>query len=190
MIVPMSKPNFETRIHPQIDAVAINLRNAVASHDENIKYLASGPRHLFSDWPVTEVPEVAAGLYSIWDENQFVYIGMSGRSATPEELERRRLIGKTFGLFNRLAAHASGRRSGDQFCVYVADVFVLPQLTAGQIRDISKRYITFDSLVKAYVHDHLSFRFMETVDGVTALRLEAEIKAGSLGAKPLLNPTP
>jgi len=152
--------------------------------------LLSGSLYRFSDWPVTEVPEVAAGLYSIWKGDQFVYIGMSGRSATPEELERRRLIGKTFGLFNRLAAHASGRRSGDQFCVYVADVFVLPQLTAGQIRDISKRYITFDSLVKAYVHDHLSFRFMETVDGVTALRLEAEIKAGSLGAKPLLNPTP
>ena len=152
--------------------------------------LLSGSLYRFSDWPVTEVPEVAAGLYSIWKGDQFVYIGMSGRSATPEELERRRQIGKTFGLFNRLAAHASGRRSGDQFCVYVADVFVLPQLTAGQIRDISKRYITFDSLVKAYVHDHLSFRFMETVDGVTALRLEAEIKAGSLGAKPLLNPTP
>ena len=157
--------------------------------NNDIDHLASGPRHLFSGWPVASVPEVAAGLYSIWAGDQFVYIGMSGRSATPEELERRRLIGKTFGLFNRLAAHASGRRSGDQFCFYVADVFVLPQLTAGQIKDISKRYITFDSLVKAYVHDHLSFRFMETVDGVTALRLEAEIKAGSLGIKPLLNPT-
>jgi hypothetical protein len=157
--------------------------------NENINSLASGPLYPFSGWPVAAVPEVAAGLYSIWKGDQFVYIGMSGRSATPEELERRRLIGKTFGLFNRLAAHASGRRSGDQFCVYVADVFVLPQLTAGQIKDISKRQVTFDSLVKKYIHDHLSFRFTETVDGVTALRLEAEIKAGSLGIKPLLNPT-
>lgn len=158
--------------------------------NENIKHLTSGPRHLFFDWPVAEVPEVAAGLYSIWKGDQFVYIGMSGRSATPEELERRRQIGKTFGLFNRLAAHASGRRSGDQFCVYVADVFVLPQLTTSEIESISKRQITFDSLVKKYIHAHLSFRFIETVDGVTALRLEAEIKAGSLGVKPLLNPTP
>ena len=108
--------------------------------NENIKHLTSGPRHLFFDWPVAEVPEVAAGLYSIWKGDQFVYIGMSGRSATPEELERRRQIGKTFGLFNRLAAHASGRRSGDQFCVYVADVFVLPQLTTSEIR----RYVALD----------------------------------------------
>ena len=150
----------------------------------------SGPQYPFSGWPVAAVPEVAAGLYSIWKGDQFVYIGMSGRSASSEELERRRQIGKTFGLFNRLAAHASGRRSGDQFCVYVADIFVLPQLTSAQIKAISQRQITLDSLVKKYIHDHLSFRFMETSDGATALRIEAEIKDGSLGVKPLLNPTP
>ena len=158
--------------------------------NENIKNLADGPRHLFSGWPVAAVPEVAAGLYSIWKGDQFVYIGMSGRSASSEELERRRQIGKTFGLFNRLASHASGRRSGDQFCFYIADVFVLRQLTRVQIEAISRRQMKMDSLVKKYIHDHLSFRFMETSDGATALRVEAEIKDGSLGVKPLLNPTP
>ncbi len=43
--------------------------------NENIKNLTDGPRHLFSGWPVAAVPEVAAGLYSIWDENQFVTSG-------------------------------------------------------------------------------------------------------------------
>jgi hypothetical protein len=158
--------------------------------NENINSLASGPLYPFSGWPVAEVPEVAAGLYSIWKGDQFVYIGMSGRSASSEELERRRQIGKTFGLFNRLASHASGRRSGDQFCFYIADVFVLRQLTRVQIEAISRRQMKMDSLVKKYIHDHLSFRFMETSDGATALRVEAEIKDGSLGVKPLLNPTP
>jgi hypothetical protein len=44
---------------------------------------------------------------------------------------------KPFGLHTRLHSHFSGRRSGDQLCVYVADRLVLENLTANDIENIS-----------------------------------------------------
>jgi hypothetical protein len=55
-----------------------------------------------------------------------IYCGMSGR-------EFEKAAGKVkYGLFTRLASHASGRLSGDQFCVYIANRFVVPFLKQEQ----------------------------------------------------------
>ena len=49
---------------------------------------------------------------------------MSGR-----DIENAKLQGKKkYGLVTRLHSHASGRLSGDQFCVYVANRLVIPSL--------------------------------------------------------------
>ena len=153
-----------------------------------VRVLAQGPAHAFSDWPVDAVPDVAAGVYAIWDQDRLVYVGMSGRGRSKEELDELRAKGKRSGLFARLASHASGAISGDQFCVYVADFLVLPQLSKQQVNAISERQLSFDNVIRDYIHEHLTFRFMETSDGEEALRIEAELKAGALGQKPLLNP--
>ena len=153
-----------------------------------VRTLAQGPAHAFSDWPVDAVPDVAAGVYTIWDQDRLVYVGMSGRGKSKEELDELRSKGKRSGLFGRLASHASGARSGDQFCVYVADLLVLPGLSGEQIEAIGSRKLRFDKLVREYVRERLTFRFMETHDGKEALRIEAELKAGALGQEPLLNP--
>jgi hypothetical protein len=64
-------------------------------------------------------PGSGAGVYTIWDdEGGLVYAGIAGRNPA----------GK--GLASRLRSHASGRRSGDQFCVYVADHYVHPNSRA------------------------------------------------------------
>ena len=154
-----------------------------------IEALASGPRYPFHDWPVSAVPDVAAGVYAIWDDDQLIYVGMSGRGKSKEQLDEIRSAGKRAGLVERLAAHASGYRSGDQFCVYVADLLVLPGLSTEQIAAIGARKLSFDSLVKEYVRERFTFRFIETNDGAEALRIEAELKAGALGQGPLLNPS-
>ena len=86
-----------------------------------------------------------------------------------------------------MASHASGARSGDQFCVYVADLLVLPYLSAEQVAAIGARKLRFDSLVKDYVQERLTFRFMETDAGAEALGIEAQLKAGAPGQAPLLN---
>ena len=36
-------------------------------------------RHKFADWPNSEVPAVAVGVYAVWDRDVLVYCGMSGR---------------------------------------------------------------------------------------------------------------
>ena len=36
-------------------------------------------RHRFSDWPNTAIPGIAAGVYVVWNGDQLIYCGMSGR---------------------------------------------------------------------------------------------------------------
>jgi hypothetical protein len=88
---------------------------------------------------------------------------MSGRGARREDfVAEPGQRAAAMGLWTRLNSHASGRRSGDQFNVYVCDRFVVPALTPGQQRQI---------------------------DGTTVLAAERAVRAGCLAAgKPFLNP--
>src|SRR4051794_12863720 len=62
------------------------------------------------------IPGSGAGVYTIWDDDgAFIYVGAAGRN--PDGT----------GLASRLRSHHRGRRSGDQFCVYVADHYVMPK---------------------------------------------------------------
>lgn len=152
--------------------------------------VAEGQRYAFRHWPNAEVPRVCAGIYTIWQDTVLLYAGMAGRALSEEQIVAHRRPGaKSKGLFSRLNSHASGRRSGDQFCLYVGDRLVLPVLSPAQIEAIGNGTLNPDRLVRAYVHEHLSYRFAETRDSTTALLLEREIRQGCLGAgKPLLNP--
>ena len=82
-------------------------------------------RYRFSEWPNTEIPLITAGLYVIWDEKQLIYCGMSGREIEKYKYSNSK---KKYELINRLNSHASGRLSGDQFCVYVANRIVIPSI--------------------------------------------------------------
>src|SRR5690348_7801599 len=95
--------------------------------------LASGPQFSFADWPSDQVPRRAAGVYTIWRKDEFIYVGMSGRGAQREDFVAE--VGRASqakGLWTRLNSHASGRRAGDQFNVYVCDRFIVPVLTPDQ----------------------------------------------------------
>ena len=155
----------------------------------NVESLTNGTLYAFRDWPIKEIPAVAAGVYSIWssDEN-LIYVGMSGRGLSANHLANAANANETKGLWNRLNSHASGMRSGDQFCVYVADWLVLPTLTEAQILGIANRTIRFDHLVRDFIRTELHFRFTTTNDGESAAKLENECRSGLLGQLPLLNP--
>jgi hypothetical protein len=90
-------------------------------------------RFRFSDWPNPEVPLAAPGNYAIWQGPKLIYCGMSGRQFNPEVAASRR----KYGLYTRLASHASGRLSGDQFCVYVANRLVIPELEPASLARFS-----------------------------------------------------
>jgi hypothetical protein len=131
----------------------------------------------FRDWPNPSVPEGAIGVYTIWDlDARLIYVGMSGRQPRTDRVR--------WGLYTRLASHAGGRRSGDQFCVYVADRLVLPNLTSEQITEIGQGELSLDALVRVYIHTNLMYRFVTLDARPEAFALEAIMKRGTRDVKP------
>jgi hypothetical protein len=149
------------------------------------KELAAGTLYWFSDRPNEAVPHFGPGVYTIWHrDGRFIYVGMSGRSITSDSKP-----GKSpQGLYTRLQSHFRGRRSGDQFCVYVADRLVLPSLSSEAIKDVVAATHQMDAHVRTYIHENLGYRFEMLPDGKAAFALEALIKSGEWPhGKPLLN---
>jgi hypothetical protein len=142
-------------------------------------------RFRFSDWPNPAVPLVAAGNYAIWSGEQLIYCGMSGRQFDPARANGKRPL----GLYTRLASHASGRLSGDQFCVYVANRLVLPELRADLLPRFASGEMTLDALTKQYIHARFEYQFVCVENSRQAFALEGECRRGlTFGAKPVLNP--
>ncbi len=151
--------------------------------------LVSGERYRFADWPVDAVPLAAAGVYTVWDGDELLYVGMSGRGSSAAKLETARRAGKRVALCTRLDSHASGRRSGDQFCVYVCDRLVLPGLSKFDVEQVAAAELSLDKMTRAYVRDRLSFRFVTLPDGRSALELERLARGGEFGPSPTFNPS-
>jgi hypothetical protein len=151
--------------------------------------LEKAPLYRFADWRNTPVPKVAAGVYTIWDDDRFIYVGMSGRAMLVDGTEPPDEPTKARGLWTRLNSHASGRRSGDQFCIYICDRFVVPRLTSQQQGHIGDGLLSLDAMTKRYVHERLTYRYVTLGSGRDSLALEREVQKGALAAgQPFLNP--
>lgn len=115
-----------------------------------------------------------------------IYCGMSGRQIENAAASQRTRI----GLFTRLNSHASGRLSGDQFCVYVANRPVIPALQAEQLQKFSTGELTLDRLTKDYVRTRLDCQFAVVQSSDEAFALESQCRQGEVfGVRPLLNPS-
>ena len=148
--------------------------------------LAESEACSFADWPNSAVPTFGAGVYTIWHhDGRLIYVGMSGRGINADTPRRN----TPQGLYTRLKSHASGRRGGDQFCIYVADQLVLPTLSREDITAIASGHRQMDAFVRRYIHENLSYRFVILADGAEALAVEATIKSGDWPyGRPQLNP--
>jgi hypothetical protein len=94
-------------------------------------------------------------------------------------------------LWSRLNAHASGRRSGDQLCVYVSDRFVVPALAAGQLDQFGQGTLKLDTLTKRHIREHLSYRYITDSRPVhPALQLERQVQPWSARRRPALPQPP
>ena len=113
------------------------------------------PVHRFADWPNRDVPKGKPGVYLIYQEGRWIYIGMSFKN-----------------LQSRLNQHASGRRSGDQFCVYVSDRLVMKNLTDEQTKGISHGTYSLDHQIRDFIRTKLSYRYVLVRDDPTARALE------------------
>lgn len=140
-------------------------------------------RYRFSDWPNPDIPPISAGVYAIWNGDSLFYCGMSGRQIEKHKSDRK------FGLITRLNSHASGRLSGDQFCVYVANRLVIPSLELQDLPRFASGELKLDSLTKQYIHSCLDYQFVLVSSSAEAYLAEISARNGSLfGQKPLLNP--
>ena len=113
------------------------------------------PVHGFADWPNKEVLKGKPGVYLIYQEGRWIYIGMSFKN-----------------LQSRLNQHASGRRSGDQFCVYVGDRLVMSKLSIDQMKGVFSGEYSLDDAIKEFVRSQLSYRYLLVADDPTARALE------------------
>lgn len=147
-------------------------------HDA-LSRLATGPIFWFADWPTGDVPRSGSLVYTVWDRSgTLIYVGMSGRSANQSGT----------GPWGRLNSHASGRRSGDQFCIYVHDRLVIPSLH-NRLADVGSGELSLDRETRAYIRERLGFRWVAADGPGAAFELEKAIRQGALVAdRPMLNP--
>ena len=138
----------------------------------------------FSNPAVENIPQFGSIIYTVWNtNNDFIYVGIGGvKTGVPLSQRNPR---------SRISQHSSGTRSGDQFCVYVQDFFVIPEIVK------SEKYVPekglLDKLTKEYIHKNLSYRFVVFQDenSIEIVRsLESKIKRGeSSFGNPFLNGT-
>ena len=142
-------------------------------------------RFKFKNWPNSKLPQVAAGVYVIWYGEQLIYAGMSGL-----EIEKAIKDGKKkYGIITRLASHANGRLSGDQFSVYVANRIVIPELKQSQQKKFKDGEVTIDQMTKKFIRTNLEYQYLLVDKSQDAYDLEMYCRRGAVfGSKPLLNP--
>jgi hypothetical protein len=136
----------------------------------------------FTNASVAEIPPFGSIIYTVFlDATEFIYVGIGG------------LAGKSVHERNprsRLRQHTSGLRSGDQFCIYIQDFYVIPTLIGTDYAPV-KGYL--DKLTKQFIQTRLSYRYVvvQTDDSDKVVRrLEREVQAGAMGyLKPTLNGT-
>jgi hypothetical protein len=151
--------------------------------------LRDGPLYRFADWPNPAVPNGRIGAYTVWHDDQLVYVGMAGRAIGPGVADSETAAGRLTGIRSRLASHASGRRSGNQFCVYVFDRLILATLSREQIDGAARGQLSLDGLIRQLIRHSLSYRFTLLKDTATARAVERQIQREGLASQqPLLNP--
>ena len=112
------------------------------------------PVHRFADWPNRDVPKGQPGVYLIYQGNDLKYVGMASAN-----------------LYGRLNQHVRGKRSGDQFCVYVGDRLVMPKLSIDQMKGVFSGEYSLDDAIKEFVRSQLSNRYLLVADDPTARAL-------------------
>ena len=151
----------------------------IDGHDLSKLFDQQYPAIKFSEDPKVHIPQKGSIIYTVFDKSgTFIYVGIAG---IQKSLENR-------SSTSRMMSHSSGRRSGDQFCVYVHDVFVIPELVKRGTYEPSRGLL--DRLTKEYIQENLSYRFcsFQNDDSIKIVRsLETKIKNGCCGSKPHLN---
>ena len=108
---------------------------------------------------------------------------MSGKDIEKNQQKRK------YGLVTRLSSHASGRLSGDQMNVYVANRFVVPEIDAAQQSKFAVGTLRLDTLTRQYIHEHFEYQYLVAKHSAEAYALERLCRCGYVFEQcPYLNP--
>ena len=131
------------------------------------------PLNPFNSESLKGIPEYGSIIYTVFlDKSEFIYVGIGG------------LSGKTVQDRNprsRILQHIQGRRSGDQFCIYIQDFYVIPTII-NKTYEPKKGYL--DTLTKEFIQSRLTYRYLvvQTEDSNTVVRrLERELQNNEHG---------
>ena len=150
------------------------------SHDLSSLFSADTRLRAFSTSNIAEVPAFGSIIYTVFlDGTDFIYVGIGGLAgATVKDRNPR----------SRIIQHAQGRRSGDQFCIYIQDFYVIPAIISMPYEP-KKGYL--DTLTKEFIQSRLTYRYLviQTEDSDKVVRrLERELQNNEHGfGTPLLN---
>jgi hypothetical protein len=107
------------------------------------------PLRKFSTTNINEIPEFGSIIYTVFlDESEFIYVGIGG------------LAGKTVHDRNprsRIRQHSQGARSGDQFCIYIQDFYVIPELIGKPYTPLKGQ---LDRLTRDFIQTRLNYRYL------------------------------
>jgi len=143
--------------------------------DLNVSELFSPSVELqqFNTKNINHIPSFGSIIYTVFlDQAEFIYVGIGGLSGKSVQERNPR---------SRIIQHAQGRRSGDQFCIYIQDFYVIPSIINTQYT-AKKGYL--DTLTKEFIQKRLSYRYLvvQTDDSDKIVRrLERELQNNEHG---------
>lgn len=127
----------------------------------------------FTTSNIKNIPEYGSILYTVFlDSKEFIYVGIGGLSGKSVKERNPR---------SRIIQHSQGRRSGDQFCIYIQDFYVIPSII-NKTYEPMKGYL--DTLTKEFIQSRLTYRYLvvQTDDSDKVVRrLERELQSNQHG---------
>ena len=119
------------------------------NHDLSVLFSTEVPLRPFTTSNVSDIPSWGSIIYTVFlDNSEYIYVGIGG------------LAGKTAQDRNprsRIMQHSQGRRSGDQFCIYIQDFYVIPAIISKPYEP-KKGYL--DTLTKEFIQSRLTYRYI------------------------------
>lgn len=151
------------------------------SDDEVVTELTAGKLRRFADWPDLRLERGPPGIYSIWANETFLYVGIAYKDARDTDNPQ------AGGVWGRLGVHSRARRTSD-LMVAIGDRFVIPDLSLADLAELGAGQLDLAERMRTWFKTHVCYR-VSTTGSEQARQLEQQIRSNGLpgAGQPLFN---